>query len=187
LTFHRLAGSTVSPQATPTGIIESLKLWKRYGWRDFYFEYAILSLCATYYVLHALGKRRNTAYAYSWIRANKPLLTSQFAQFGIPGVDGRVVPLSHDGGGAFESYATGRQGIKRLWIEIKLVSRHDVVAWIVETVGGWLFDYMQSDVVEVTLQPNVDWEGFTWGVVRKSKMRKLKESRYDLVQNPLVI
>jgi hypothetical protein len=81
----------------------------------------------------------------------------------------------------YESYATGRAGIRRLWIEINLASRHDVVAWIVETVGGWLFDYLQSDVVEVTIQPNVEWEGFAWGVVQKSKMRKLKESRYDLV------
>lgn len=181
MTRCRLADPTFATRATPTGFLEALKFWRRYGWRDFYFEYAILSVCLVYYGLHDLGRRRNTKYAYSWVRANEPLLTSQFAQFGIPSVDGHVVPLSHDGGGVYESYATGRAGIRRLWIEINLASRHDVVAWIVETVGGWLFDYLQSDVVEVTIQPNVEWEGFAWGVVQKSKMRKLKESRYDLV------
>ena len=181
MTSCRLAHGIVSPQATPTGFLEALKFWKRYGWRDFYFEYAIVSVCLVYYGLYALGKARNTKYAQSWVRSNETLLTSQFAQFGIPSVDGRIVPLSHDGGGVYESYATGRAGIRRLWIEINLVSRHDVVAWIVETVGGWLFDYLQGDVVEVTIQPNVEWEGFAWGVVRKSKMRKLRESRYDLV------
>ena len=69
-----------------------------------------------------------------------------------------------------------------------MVSRHDIVAWIVEFVGGWLFDWLVSgdgeDIVEISIQPNVEWEGFTWGVVRKGKMRKLKESRYDLVYIP---
>lgn len=70
-----------------------------------------------------------------------------------------------------------------------MVSRHDFVAWIVEVVGGfflegWFGDAGSGeDIVEVNIQPNVgEWEGFTWSVVRKGKMRKLKETRYDLVR-----
>jgi len=185
LTVYRKADYKITPRATPTGLIEGLKFWNRYGWRDFYFEYAVLALCLVYYTAHYLGKRRNMKHAYSWVRANEPLLTSQFAQFGIPSVNDGLVPLSHDGGGVFEAYATGRTGVKRLWVEIQLVSRHDVVAWIMEIVGGWLFDYLQGDVVEVSIQPSAEWEGFTWGIVRKAKMRKLRESRYDLVPPPL--
>jgi Protein of unknown function (DUF1682) len=94
-----------------------------------------------------------------------------------------VVPLSHDGGAVYESYATGRVGIHRLWIEINMISRHDIVGWIVESVGSWVFDFFGSgeDLVEVTIEPSAEWEGFTWGVVRKGKMRKLRETRYDLV------
>ena len=81
----------------------------------------------------------------------------------------------------FEAYATGRTGVKRLWIEIQLVSRHDVVAWIMEILASWLFDFLQGDVVEISIQPSAEWEGFTWALVCKAKMRKLRESRYDLV------
>src|SRR5208282_1933427 len=150
----------------------------------FYFEYAILTFIATYYALYTLGRKRNTNLAKSWFRANRRMLNEQFAQVGIPSIDGRVVPLSNDGGAVYESYATGRVGIQRLWVEMRMVSRHDFVAWIVEFVGGWFFDWFSSggeDIVEVTIEPSVEWEGFTWGVVRKGKMRRLRETRYDLV------
>jgi len=146
-----------------------------------------MSLAALYYGLHSLGRSRNTRLAQNWVRATHSLFTSQFAQFGIPSVDGRVVPLSHDGGGVYESYATGRVGIKRLWVEIKMVSRHDVVAWVIEVVGGFFFDWWaagEGDMIEISIEPDGNWEGFTWGVVRKGKMRRLKESRYDLVFPP---
>jgi len=121
--------------------------------------------------------------ARKWVRANRPLLTSEFAQFGIPSTEGRLVPLSHDGAGVYESYATGRININRLWVEIKTISRHDVVAFIVESVAGWLWESFseEGDVVQITIEPNVEWEGFTWGVVKKSRMRRLRENRYDLV------
>ncbi len=180
----RHADTTASIQPTPTKFIDSLKFWHRFGWRDFYFEYAILTFIGTYYTLHKLGLKRNSSLAQSWIRVNRRMLNEQFSQVGIPSVDGKVVPLSHDGGAVYESYATGRVGINRLWVEMRMVSRHDFVAWIVEVVGGWFFDWFSSegeDVVEVTIEPNVDWEGFTWGVVKKGKMRRLREIRYDLV------
>jgi hypothetical protein len=165
--------------------VDALKFWHRFGWRDFYFEYAILTLIATYYTLHTLGQKRNKSLAQSWIQVNHPMLNEQFAQVGIPSVDGKFVPLLDDGGSIYESYATGRVGIQRLWVEIRTVSRHDLVAWIVESVGSWFFDWMSSgdeDIVEVTIEPNVEWEGFTWGVVKKGKMRRLRETRYDLVR-----
>jgi len=98
------------------------------------------------------------------------------------------VPLSHDGAGFYESYATGRININRLWIEIKTISRHDLVAFVVESIAGWFFESFaeEGDVIQVTIEPNVDWEGFTWGVVKKSRMRRLRESRYDLVRYSLV-
>ena len=97
-------------------------------------------------------------------------------------MDGPVVPLLHDGGAVFESYATGRVNVNRLWIDIRLRSRHDVVAWLFEVVAGWFFEsFGSADTVEVVLEPSCEWEGFTWGVVKKGKMRKLRESRYDLV------
>jgi Protein of unknown function (DUF1682) len=96
------------------------------------------------------------------------------------------VPLSHDGGAVYQSYATGRVGIRRLWIEITTVSRHDVVSWLAESIGSFFFDIFGpgEDLVEVTIEPSAEWEGFTWAVVRKGKMRKLGESRYDLVCCP---
>lgn len=138
---------------------------------------------ALYYLLHTLGRRRNQRLAQNWVRANRPLLTNEFAQFGIPSTEGSVVPLSHDGAGVYESYATGRININRLWIEIKTVTRHDVVAWVIESVGGFLFESFagEGDSVEITVEPNVAWEGFTWGVVKRGRMRRLKEDRYDLV------
>lgn len=177
------ASTTATVVATPTGFIENLKFWKRHTWRDFYFEYGILSLITLYYTIHYLGKKRNQALAQSWIRSHRQLLSSQFAQFGIPSVDGRVVPLSHDGGGVYESFATGRVNVHRLWVEMKLNSRHDVVAWIVESFMGFLYEGFGAygDLVETIIDPSCDWEGFTWSVVKKGKMRSLRDKRYDLV------
>jgi hypothetical protein len=181
----RVGSTTADVPPTPAKFVDQLKFWRRTTWRDFYFEYAVLSLIAVYYTLHYLGRRRNTRLAQSWIRSNRTLFNEQFAQFGIPSNDGRVVPLSHDGAGVYESYATGRVGINRLWVEINMLSRHDMIAWIVETVGGFFWDGFTNggsgDLVQVEIDPSAEWEGFTWGVVRKGRMRKLKESRYDLV------
>ena len=163
-----------------------MKFWKRHTWRDFYFEYAVLSLIVLYYGLYRYGRGQNEVLAQKWIKANSPLLSEQFAQFGIPSNDNRIVRLSHDGGAVFESYATGRINISRLWVEMSLVSRHDFVGWVIETVAGFFFDWVGTggeDLVEVIIEPSAEWEGFTWGVVRKAKMRKLRENRYDLVSN----
>ena len=86
-------------------------------------------------------------------------------------------------------YATGRVGIKRLWVEIRMATRHDFIAWFIETVGDWFFEWFGSngDIVEICIEPNVEWEGFTWGVVRKGKMRKLREGRYDVVCIPFCL
>jgi hypothetical protein len=160
-----------------------MKFWRHHTWRDFYFEYAIITIALLYYASYSYGQSINTRLAQSWIRANTSLLTSQFAQFGLPSIDGRVVPLSHDGGGVFETYATGRVGISRLWVEIECSSRHDFVAWVIEVVGGFFFEGMggQGDRVEVVIEPSGEWDGFVWGVVRKGIMRRLRETRYDLV------
>jgi hypothetical protein len=182
----RDASTTASVVATPTSFVDKLKFWNRHTWRDFYFEYAVLSLISLYYALHYLGKKRNQSLAQSWIRSHRPLLSSQFAQFGIPSDDGRVVPLSHDGGGIYESFATGRVNIHRLWVEMKLDSRHDIVAWVVESFMGFLYEGFGNygDLVETIIDPSCDWEGFTWSVVKKSKMRSLRDKRYDLVLPP---
>jgi hypothetical protein len=172
--------------ATPTRFVDHLKFWKRHSWRDFYFEYAVLSVISLYFLMYTLGRKRNRSLAQRWLLANRPLLNNEFAQFGIPSVDGRVVPLSHDGAGVYETYATGRINIHRLWVEIKTISRHDLVAFVFESVAGFLFESFseEGDVVQVIIEPNVEWEGFTWGVVKKSRMRRLRESRYDLVWFP---
>ena len=117
------------------------------------------------------------------------MLSSQFAQFGIPSVDGRVVSLSHDGSGVYETFATGRLNVHRLWVEIRLNSRHDLVAWMVEGVMGFLYEGFAAygDVVEVVVDPSCDWEGFTWSVVKKGKMRALRDKRYDLVCIPKAV
>jgi hypothetical protein len=171
---------------TPTSFLENLKFWRRYTWRDFYFEYATFAVIGTYYALHTFGRKRNTKLAQRWVRANRKLLSDQFAQFGVPSVDGRIVPLSHDGGGVYESYATGRVNITRLWIEIGMKSRHDFVAWIVESVVGFFWEGFGGggDTVEIVIEPSGEWEGFVWGIVRKGMMRRLREKRYDLVCSP---
>ena len=117
------------------------------------------------------------------------MLSSQFAQFGIPSVDGRVVSLSHDGSGVYESFATGRLNVHRLWVEMRLNSRHDLVAWMVEGVMGFLYEGFAAygDVVEVVVDPSCDWEGFTWSVVKKGKMLALRDKRYDLVWIPKAV
>ena len=143
-------------------------------------------MAALYYTFYRLGRLRNESLARNWILANQKLLTEQFAQFGIPSADGRQIPFSDDGAGVYESYATGRVGINRLWIEIRTLTRHDVVAYVLEIFVGFLFDVFGpgEDLVEVNIEPNVEWEGFTWAVVRKQNMKRLRETRYDLVWFP---
>jgi hypothetical protein len=51
---------------------------------------------------------------------------------------------------------------------------------------GFLYDGFGNygDLVETIIDPSCDWEGFTWSVVKKSKMRSLRDKRYDLVLPP---
>ena len=51
---------------------------------------------------------------------------------------------------------------------------------------GFLYEAFGNygDLVETIIDPSCDWEGFTWSVVKKSKMRALRDKRYDLVPPP---
>ena len=181
--------------------------------------------------LHFWGRRKNRLLAQHWAEAHAPILDKEFAIVGygarkLPAIDevqmeGSVKTSTSDkleispeilkekSGQEFHTYATGRQNIAFMNVNLKLFKRYNPLTLILETVMSFFFDSIpaptesmeatiyafdgqEKDIIPVpdakeqeALESRVKglnsaYDGFVWAVVNKNYMRKLREDRYDI-------
>jgi hypothetical protein len=185
---------------------------------DFTQELILLPILLVTIAVNLWGAWANKSRAKQWAATHLPLLESEFASVGFSGDKtssdnegglkaGKIdVPddlLRQKGKNEYITYATGRQNVAFLHIQLSLYKRYNPVTWFMEFFFSFFFDSMAAPVerVEATLYPfdgkekttvpknengnqvqskDSSYDGFVFAVVHKDKMQQLRDDRYDL-------
>jgi hypothetical protein len=222
------ASTFMGASASATGVpyTKWYNVHERYSLSDFKQEGFIMIAVAIFLVIHLIGTKANRAKAKAWISAHAPVLENEFA---LVGFGGRKAPTVEDAAGEglaktlanssldipvqllkekslneFATYATGRQNIAFLDVNITLLKRYNPLIVIAESITGFFFESMAAptEKVEAILYPfdgkealtvpgqlpgaqelrkdKSSYDGFVWAVVNKDSMKALRDERYDV-------
>jgi len=221
------AASFTGAGAYPTGAAVPYTKWynihERYSLNDFRQEGVILGLLLVIVAIHLYGTATNRRKAKAWITAHAPTLKNEFALVGFGGRkpptadeveseglanDSLQLPeelLKEKSPQEFSTYATGRQNVAFLDVNLTFLKRYSPLSLIFEYGASLFFESMPAPVerVEAILYPfdgrealtvpgqlpgahelrkdtKSSYDGFVWAVVNKETMKQLRDERYDV-------
>ena len=177
-------------------------------------------------VVHLLGTRSNKKKAKAWINAHAPVLGKEFALVGFGGRPPTVDEVESEGLAKslasdtlelpeqllkekspqeFATYATGRQNVAFLDVDLTLLKRYNPLTLFAEWGMSLFFDNSPAPVdrMEAIIYPfdgrealtvpgqapgahelrkdtKSSYDGFVWAVVNKDTMKQLRDDRYDV-------
>lgn len=218
--------------ASSTGVARPYTKWynvhERYSLSDFKHEGVILIILTIVVAIHIWGTRTNRARAKAWIQAYTPILENEFVLVGFGGrkpptaedveteglaksvtgvdLDAPVQLLKEKSPNEFASYATGRQNIAFVDLNLTLIKRYNPFSHFAEAALGFFFESMPATVERMTsvIYPfdgkeaatvpgqvpgaqelrsrdsKSSYDGFVWAVVNKDRMKALRDERYDV-------
>ncbi|PMD40860.1 DUF1682-domain-containing protein [Hyaloscypha variabilis F] len=215
----------------PTGRAVPYTKWynihERYSLSDFKQEGVILSLIVVIVIIHLFGTNTNRKKAKKWVAAHAPVLQKEFALVGFGGrkaptadqveSEGLAKSLANDtlelpvdllkekSPQEFTTYATGRQNVAFLDVNLNLLKRYSPLSMIAEYGMSLFFESMPAPVeqMEAILYPfdgrealtvpgqapgahelrkdtKSSYDGFVWAIVNKETMKQLRDDRYDV-------
>ncbi|EHL02493.1 hypothetical protein GLAREA_12430 [Glarea lozoyensis ATCC 20868] len=187
---------------------------ERHSLGDFKQEGIILGFLVLTVLVHLFGTGSNRKKAKSWISAHAPVLKKEFALVGFGGPqiaseqDSLVLPeslLKEKSPQEFTTYASGRQNVAFLDVNLTLHKRYSPITMIAEFAMSLFFDSMPTPAerVEAILYPfdgrealtvpgqlpgahelrkdtKSSYDGFVWAIVNKETMKQLRDDRYDV-------
>ena len=187
---------------------------ERHSLGDFMQEGIILGFLVVTVIIHILGTASNRKKAKSWISAHAPLLKNEFALVGFGGPqtpdaqDTLVLPetlMKEKSPQEFATYASGRQNVAFLDVNLTLHKRYSPITMAAETIMGLFFESMPAPTERVmaVLYPfdgrealtvpgqlpgahelrkdtKSSYDGFVWAIVNKDNMKELRNDRYDV-------
>jgi len=217
--------------AAPTGAAVPFTKWynihERHSLNEFKQEGVILGMILIIVIIHLYGTSTNRKKAKAWVSAHAPVLHKEFA---LVGFGGRKAPTIEDVEGEglakalandslelpedllkekspqeFSTYATGRQNVAFLDVNLTLIKRYNPFSLLIEYGASLFFESMPAPVeqVEVILYPfdgrealtvpgqapgaselrkdtKSSYDGFVWAIVNKETMKQLRDDRYDV-------
>lgn len=204
-------GRTGGSLPVPTGVpyTKWYNVHERYSLNDFQQEGIILIFVVILVLVHLWGTRANRSRAKAWVEAHAPVLEKEFALVGFqePGAssDAPKALLREKSSNQFSTYATGRQNVAFLDIDITLLKRYNPLTWFVEWATSFFIESVPtpSEKVEAVLYPfdgkesltvpgllpgalearkesKSSYDGFVWAIVNKDSMKILRDERYDV-------
>ncbi|CAG8910232.1 unnamed protein product [Penicillium egyptiacum] len=217
-----VADSTIAPAANTLAAktvpyTAWYRVWERTSPSDFKQEAMIMPVILLIILFHLWGTRKNRKRARDWAQAHGPSLQKEFSVVGFDGIARPAAVeltnpeslLKERSASEFASYATGRQNVAFLDVNIKMPKRYNPITFIMEYVFSFFFesweppvekyealayafDGKEKDLVPVLAKdsalvkdsapvkvPSSTYDGFIWAVVHKSHMRKFRNDRYD--------
>jgi hypothetical protein len=204
--------------AVPTGgstvpYTKWYNIHERYSPSDFKSEGVILSLILIVVVIHLLGTSANKKKAKAWIAAHSPTLRNEFALVGFGGkqhsTKGELeLPedlLKEKSPQEYSTYASGRQNIAFMDVNLTLLKRYSPLSMIAEYGMSLFLDTMAppTESMEAIIYPfdgrealtvpgqlpgaqelrkdtKSSYDGFVWAIVNKETMKQLRDDRYDV-------
>lgn len=133
-------------------------------------------------IVYTLGKMWNRRMSKAIYGALVPMFREQFAQVGFGGDE---PPIRPRGPNKFTTYLTGRENIAFVDVQLVLTPRQDPFAFLARLTDDMIFSTATEPVCDRILLDIVPQEGkpfgdIVFGIVDKLRMRKLRETRYDL-------
>ncbi|CCD55426.1 hypothetical protein ACHAPC_007162 [Botrytis cinerea] len=223
------AADYTGPVATPTGAAVPYTKWynvhERHSLSEFKQEGIILGLLIIIVSIHLFGTGANRKKAKKWMSAHAPVLRKEFALVGFGGrapttqeIEDQETAksmakqlelpedmLKEKSPQDYATYATGRQNIAFLDVNIKLLKRYNPFALAVEYAFSLFFDTIATPVerMEAILYPfdgrenltvpgqapgahelrkdnKSTYDNFVWAIVNKETMKSLRDDRYDV-------
>jgi hypothetical protein len=207
-----MGGATLSgngPAITGRPYTKWYNIHERHSLDEFKAEGVILVAIVVIFVFHLIGARLNKSKAKAWIKAHAPTLTEEFALVGFEGVPkAQQQPdklIKEKSLFEYATYATGRQNVAFVDVNLTLKKRFNPVSIIAETVLGFAFESFGTpeDSFEATIYPfdgkeasivpgmpgaaelrskdsKSTYDGFVWAIINKDHMKRLRDERYDL-------
>ncbi|ESZ93232.1 putative UPF0674 endoplasmic reticulum membrane protein [Sclerotinia borealis F-4128] len=223
------AADYTGPVATPTGAAVPYTKWynvhERHSLNEFKQEGIILGLLIIIVSIHLFGTSTNRKKAKKWMTAHAPVLRKEFALVGFGGRAPTIEETEREETAnslakqlelpedmlkekslqEYATYATGRQNIAFLDVNIKLFKRYNPFALILEYGFSLFFDTVATPIerMEAVLYPfdgrenltvpgqapgalelrkgtKSTYDNFVWAIVNKETMKQLRDSRYDV-------
>ncbi|RAL64221.1 hypothetical protein DID88_002113 [Monilinia fructigena] len=205
------AADYTGPIATPTGASIPYTKWynihERHSINEFKQEGIILGLLIIIVSIHLFGTGANRKKAKKWMTAHAPVLRREFALVGFGGraptteeIEGEETArsmakelelpedlLKEKSPQDFATYATGRQNVAFLDINIKLLKRYNPFILAIEYVFSLFFDKRDLTVPgqapgahELRKDNKSTYDNFVWAIVTKETMKSLRDDRYDV-------
>ncbi|QSZ31370.1 hypothetical protein DSL72_000935 [Monilinia vaccinii-corymbosi] len=217
------------PAAAPTGAAVPYTKWynihERHSISEFKQEGIILGLLIIIVSVHLFGTGTNRKKAKKWMTAHAPVLRREFALVGFGGraptteeIEGEVTAksmakelelpedmLKEKSPQEFATYATGRQNVAFLDVNIKFLKRYNPFALAIEYIFSLFFDTIATPVerMEAIIYPfdgrenltvpgqapgayelrkdnKSTYDNFVWAIVNKETMKSLRDDRYDV-------
>jgi hypothetical protein len=200
---------------------------ERYSLSDFKSEGVILVFLVIIVIVHLVGTAANRKKAKTWVNAHAPILQKEFALVGFGGRKPPTAEEIENGSPAkslanetlalpvdllkekspqeFATYATGRQNVAFLDMNLTLLKRYSPLSMIAEYGMSLFFDSMPAPTerMEAILYPfdgkealtvpgqapgahelrkdsKSSYDGFVWAIVNKDTMKQLRNDRYDV-------
>lgn len=206
---HTLTGAR--PEVTGVPWTKWYNVHERHSISEFKAEGLIIVVMAVIFVFHIIGAKANRAKGKAWLRAHTATLKDEFAQVGFykaanPETQDPDTYLREKSLYEFSTYATGRQNVAFLDVNLTLAKRFNPILNVTETILGIFSDLFGSpeDIAEAVLYPfdgkesltvpvrrgaaaedtikdqKSTFDNFVWAVVNKSAMQKLRDDRYDV-------
>ncbi|PVH78990.1 putative UPF0674 endoplasmic reticulum membrane protein [Cadophora sp. DSE1049] len=214
--------------AAPTGAAVPYTKWynihERHSLSDFKQEGVILAMIAVIVTVHMLGTGANRRKAKAWITAHATVLQKEFALVGFGGRKAPTVDeveskglakattlelpeelLKEKAPNEFSTYATGRQNVAFVDINLTLYKRYSPITMLFEFIFSLFFESLDApgEKMDAVLYPfdgrealtvpgqvpgahelrkdtKSSYDGFVWAIVNKETMKGLRESRYDV-------
>lgn len=195
-------------EATAVPFTKWYNIHERHSLDEFKAEGFILLAAVFLLAFHFVGSKINRSKAKSWMKANVDTLQSEFAQLGT---DRRRVHKTYEtllqekSLYEYSTYATGRQNVAFIDVNLTLAKRFNLIMHVLETGASFVSDMFGApeDTVDITIYPfdgkenltvpqlrsmpeedrkenKSTYDGFVWALVNKSRMKKLRDDRYDV-------
>lgn len=199
------------------------EVYKRNSLSDFKTEGYIILAAAILFTIHFYGVRANRRRAAKWAQIHESAMQKEFALVGfgprqatIDDAAGAGLSRTLDGApgakvikekslNSFVSYATGRQNVAFVDVELTLLKRYNPIILAIEYIGSFLMESIEQPVemIDAVLYPfdgkeaitvpgmlpgtkelagtnKSHYDNFVFAIVNKDCMKTLRDERYDL-------
>lgn len=155
-----------------------MTVFQRFQLNDWRLELFTLVFTLLFVVSYKVGDLINQGKVNKFIAGVKGVFQENFYQFGVNSKNLFVKDSSEN----FSSYATGRENIQRAYLTFKLIPRHNIFLWVMESIFSFFTESVPApqDRVDIVLFPSADYENFISAIVSKLGMNEYRKLNYFL-------